>query len=40
MEKEYKICKYCGLEVIAPHDYDFHFVCRALVIEKELEKAL
>jgi hypothetical protein len=29
-DKPYKTCKYCGDEVIAPHDLDYHFSCEAL----------
>jgi hypothetical protein len=29
-KKEYKDCTFCGEKVVAPHDYGFHFSCRAI----------
>jgi hypothetical protein len=29
-DKPHKTCKYCGDEVIAPHDLDYHFSCEII----------
>lgn len=36
--KKRKKCKYCGEDVVAPHNYDYHFGCDAAALAKEILK--